>query len=242
MSGARRREDEAQRFARMNRREEALWAAGYARVAGIDEAGRGPLAGPVCVAACILDPARPVLGLNDSKKIAAGKRERLAEELKEAALAYAVRLVAPRYIDAAGINRAIRLAAREALAALAPSADYCLYDYVSWTLPEEAERIVGGDARCNCIAAASILAKVARDRYMREQARLYPEYGFASNVGYGSAAHLEALRRCGPSPIHRLSFLRKILAQPAADARPGREGGSAGEGAGAEAPEGRGER
>ncbi len=210
-------ESPAERFARMNCREEALWQQGYKYVAGVDEVGRGPLAGPVCVAACILDPQQSILGLDDSKKLTAKKRLLLVDEIKRKALAYAVKLVTPHYIDTYGINAAIRLACNEALHALEPQADYALFDYVSWELPMRGEKVVKGDATCNCIAAASILAKVTRDRYMQEQALLYPEYGFDSNAGYGSKAHVEAIRQFGATKIHRISFLQKILLQPPED-------------------------
>ncbi len=201
------------RFIRMNVREEELRTGGYLHIVGVDEVGRGPLAGPVCVAACILDPKRPILGLNDSKKLSLKKRLVLLDEIKEAAITYSVKLIAPHYIDTHGINAAIRLATDEALYSLNPRADYALFDYVSWDLPIEGEKIVQGDAHCNCIAAASILAKVTRDRYMQELDFKYPGYGFSTNVGYGSKAHLDALINQGPCPAHRHSFISKIIAR-----------------------------
>lgn len=206
-------EDLTARFERMNLREVELRGQGYAHIAGIDEVGRGPLAGPVCVAACILHPEQPIYGLNDSKKLSAKQRLELRDEIKAKAVAYSVKLIAPAYIDQNGINAAIQLATLEVLHELQPQADYCLFDYVSWTLPVPGEKLVKGDGHCNCIAAASILAKVTRDRYMQKMAVEYPAYGFASNVGYGSKAHLEALAQYGPSAIHRLSYLTKILAE-----------------------------
>lgn len=207
-----RAEDLAARFERMNLRELELRSQGFTNIAGIDEVGRGPLAGPVCVAACILHPDRPVMGLNDSKKLSPKQRLELRDEIKAKALAFSVKLIAPGFIDQNGINAAIQLATHEALHELRPQADFCLFDYVSWTLPVPGEKIVKGDNHCNCIAAASILAKVTRDRYMQKMDAEYPGYGFATNVGYGSKAHLEALAQQGPSAIHRLSYLSRILA------------------------------
>ncbi len=207
------KESKEERFIRMNAKEEALRLKGYLKVAGIDEVGRGPLAGPVCVAACILNPNQKLLGLNDSKKLSKKTRETLFDEIREKALTYSVKLVSPQYIDRKGINDAILLATKEALNALNPGPDFVLYDYVTWELPSPGEKIIQGDANCNCIAAASILAKVARDKYMAEQHKVFPDYGFNTNVGYGSKPHIEAILRLGPSPIHRLSYLKKILGE-----------------------------
>lgn len=207
------KETTEERFSRMNVKEEALHLEAYLHIAGVDEVGRGPLAGPVCVGACILDPHQPIFGLNDSKKLTKKAREALISEIKKKAIAYAVKLVSPQYIDSEGINAAIQLATLESLYALEPKPDYVLFDYVSWALPSPGEKIIQGDATCNCIAAASVLAKVTRDRFMVEAHEKYPEYGFNTNMGYGSKAHIEAVKRLGPTPMHRMSYLKKILGE-----------------------------
>lgn len=181
-------------------------------VCGIDEAGRGPLAGPVVAAAVILDPARPIAGLNDSKKLSEKARERLAIEIREKALAWSIAEASPAEIDRINILQATFLAMRRALLALpiapahvridgnrAPSLEglgfSCTY-----------ETIVQGDANDASIAAASILAKTARDRWMESVDALYPGYGFAAHKGYGTPEHRAALARLGPCSLHRRSF------------------------------------
>ena len=176
--------------------------------AGIDEAGRGPLAGPVCVAAVILDPARPIAGLDDSKRLSARRREALYESIRESALACRIVLVDHAEIDRINILQATMLGMGRALAALAPAAELALVDGnrlpAGLTCPAHA--IVGGDALVPAISAASILAKVYRDRYMVELDARYPGYGFSGHKGYGVKAHVEALERLGPCPEHRRSF------------------------------------
>ena len=176
-------------------------------VAGVDEAGRGPLAGPVVAAAVILDPASRIEGLGDSKRIPAARREELCLEIRERALSCAVARAGVDVIDAVNILRATMRAMREAVLRLDPSPDEVLVDGNRCpALPYPARAVVRGDSSIAAIGAASILAKVARDREMLEMDRRYPEYGFARHKGYGTRAHREALLRFGPSPIHRASF------------------------------------
>lgn len=177
-------------------------------VAGVDEAGRGPLAGPVAVAAVILDPARPIDGLNDSKKLSERRREALFPLICDHALAWRVEFVEPGEIDALNILQATLTGMRRALQALAPAAGLALIDgnRLPKNLPCPARAIVGGDALEPAIMAASILAKVARDRHMLALHREYPQYGFDGHKGYPSPAHLAALRAHGPCPQHRRSF------------------------------------
>jgi ribonuclease HII len=178
-----------------------------ARVAGIDEAGRGPLAGPVVAAAVILDPARPIAGLRDSKLLSPAKRERIAAEIRARALAWAVAESEVAEIDALNILRATLLAMRRAVDALQVSPLHALVD--GDRCPElrcPARAIIKGDRDVAVIAAASILAKTARDALLLALDREYPQYGFARHKGYGTPEHLAALRRHGPCPAHRQSF------------------------------------
>ncbi len=177
------------------------------RVAGVDEAGRGPLAGPVVAAAVILDPGRPIEGLDDSKRLAPAVRARLAAAIRERALAWALGRAEVDEIDRLNILQATLLAMRRAVEALRPRPDYALVDGDRWPpLPCPGEPVVGGDAREPAIAAASILAKTARDAEMVALDRRFPGYGFAAHKGYATAAHLAALRQLGPCPAHRRSF------------------------------------
>ncbi len=176
------------------------------RIAGLDEAGRGALFGPVVAAAVILNPERRIVGLDDSKKLAATRREELAEKIREHALAWAVAEMDAGRIDAWNILQASRQAMTAALAKLGVSPDYLLLDAVHLDVPIEQKSLIHGDARSVSIAAASILAKTERDRRMNELSELYPGYGLAENKGYGTPDHLEALRRLGPTPLHRHSF------------------------------------
>jgi ribonuclease HII len=176
-------------------------------ICGVDEAGRGPLAGPVVAAAVILDPVRPILGLADSKKLSAGKRERLAVEIRARALAWHVAEATVEEIDALNILQATLLAMQRAVAGLSITPREVLIDgnrCPQLDLPMRA--IVGGDATVAEISAASILAKTVRDAGMRVLNEQYPHYGFARHMGYGTAAHLAALRAHGPCAAHRKSF------------------------------------
>jgi ribonuclease HII len=182
--------------------------AGIERIAGVDEAGRGPIAGPVVVAAVILDPRRPIPGIADSKRLSPKRRARLDAEIRRHALAHAIVVVEAATIDRINILAATLAGMREALAALAPAPMKALID--GDRLPPDppcpAEAIVDGDALVPAIGAASILAKVHRDRLMDECHARGPDYGFDAHRGYPTRAHLEALARLGPCPAHRRSF------------------------------------
>lgn len=192
--------------------EEKAWANGYSSVCGVDEAGRGPVAGPVCAAAVILPAGIVIEGLNDSKKLSEKKREKLFDEITENALAWSVSLVDERVIDEINILQATYEAMRQAIAKLDPAPQILLNDAV--TIPQVAipqVPIIKGDAKSVSIAAASILAKVTRDHMMEEYDKEYPEYGFAKHKGYGTAAHIAALKEFGPTPIHRRTFITKFV-------------------------------
>lgn len=180
-------------------------------ICGVDEAGRGPLAGPVAAGAVILPKGCRILYLNDSKKLSEKRREELFLEIQDKALAWGVGIVGPETIDKINILQATFQAMREAVNGLSIKPDILFNDAV--TIPEIGIRqiaIVKGDAKSISIAAASIMAKVTRDRMMREYDKLYPEYGFARHKGYGTAAHIAALREHGPCPIHRQTFIKNI--------------------------------
>ena len=203
-------EAEAQRLAAMWEREKQLAAAGYCRIAGIDEAGRGPLAGPVVAACVVLPTGLCIPGLNDSKKVAPLKRLVLTETIKNNAVDWAIGVVDHREIDRINILQAAKKAMAAAVAGLSREPDYLLIDALTINLPVPQEGIIRGDSICASIAAASIIAKTYRDSLMELMDELYPEYGFKDHKGYGTPRHLEALRTYGPCPIHRVSFLRKI--------------------------------
>ena len=188
------------------RYEKRAWESGATLVAGVDEVGRGSLFGPVVAAAVILDRGYRVRGLRDSKLLPAERREVLAERIQAHAVAWSVAAVDAARIDQINIYHASRLAMREAVARLTPSADYLLIDALrlDCALPQRA--IIHGDALSASIAAASILAKVERDRMMREWDPIFPEYGLASHKGYCTPRHLAALSEYGPTPLHRQSF------------------------------------
>lgn len=191
--------------------EEELYAGGAKLICGIDEAGRGPLAGPVCAAAVILPRGLEIPGLDDSKKLSEKKREELFEQIKEKALCYGIAFADVEEIEELNILGATFLAMNRAFEKLSLKPDIALVDgNRDPGLGLDTRLIVKGDSRCADIAAASILAKVTRDRYMLEMDRLYPQYHFEKHKGYGTKLHYEALREFGPSPIHRPSFLRKM--------------------------------
>jgi ribonuclease HII len=179
---------------------------GWQRIAGLDEAGRGSLFGPVVAAAVMLNPKRRIVGLDDSKKLSADRRAELAERIHAHALAWATAEIAASRIDAWNIYQASRQAMVAAVSQFQPLPDYLLLDAIEIDLPIEQKALIHGDARSVSIAAASILAKVERDRRMEQFDQLYPQYGLAQNKGYGTPDHLEALRRHGPSPLHRFSY------------------------------------
>lgn len=183
-------------------------------ICGIDEAGRGPLAGPVAAGAVILPAEHELLYVNDSKKLSPAKRAALFDQIREDAIAWNVGLVGPARIDEINILQATYEAMRQAVAGLQVQPDALVIDAVhipGLDLPQAS--VIKGDARCYSVAAASILAKVTRDRLMEEYDAQYPEYGFAAHKGYGTAAHIAALRKYGPCPIHRRSFIHSFVSE-----------------------------
>ena len=198
---------EGQRLRVMLRHETVLWTAGLTRIAGVDEAGMSPLAGPVAAAAVILAPGTRIPEVDDSKRLDAETRERLAPIIRQRAVAWAVAFAEVEEIDRVNIYWAGLAAMRRAIATLVPAAEHLLIDgrrLPGLTVPQD--RIVGGDAKSLSIAAASILAKTARDRLMIEMDQAFPGYGFASHKGYNAPIHQQALRALGPSPIHRKAW------------------------------------
>lgn len=188
--------------------EAGLQAEGYRRVAGLDEAGRGPLAGPVCAAAVIFEPGTRIAGVNDSKQLTPEQRDDLYEEIRSRALAVGIGLASAEEIDAVNILQATKLACRRALRQLKILPDYLLLDALRLeTVTTPQQSLVKGDSRCFSIAAASIVAKVTRDRLMVRYAAEYPDYGFQMHKGYGTPFHRQALDKLGPSTLHRTSFL-----------------------------------
>ena len=191
--------------------ENSIYDEGFELLCGVDEAGRGPLAGPVCAAAVILPRNFTIEGLNDSKKLTEAKREKLYDVIRENALSYGIAFASVEEIEQLNILRATFLAMNRAIARLSPMPELALIDGNRNTgISCPSRCIVKGDASCADIAAASVLAKVTRDRTMLELAEKYPEYHFEQHKGYGTKLHYEALREFGPSPVHRLSFLRKM--------------------------------
>lgn len=192
--------------------EAAAKAEGFSFICGVDEAGRGPLAGPVCAAAVILPEGAEIPGLNDSKKLSEKKREALFDVVKQTAIAYAIAYADVPEIEEYNILNATFLAMNRAIAALKIPADFALIDgnRVPKAIPIPCQTVVKGDSLSMSIAAASILAKVSRDRLMLEIDQAYPMYGFAGHKGYGTAAHMASIREFGPCEHHRPSFLTKL--------------------------------
>ena len=189
--------------------ENQLHNEGFSVVCGVDEAGRGPLCGPVVAAACILPIGLYIEGLNDSKKLSAKKRKEVFEKIKESALAYCISEASVEEINELNILEADMLAMRRAVEGLQIKADFALIDgNVSRGFPLPTLTVVKGDATSPSIAAASILAKVTRDEMCEQMDKDYPQYGIAKHKGYGTKQHMEALRKFGPSPIHRTKFIR----------------------------------
>lgn len=193
----------------------SVHAEGYTYFCGVDEAGRGPLAGPVYAAAVILSPDKPIEGVGDSKKLSEKKREALFDVICEQAVAYCIASASVEEIEEYNILNATYLAMTRAVEGLSVQPELALIDgnRIPPMLTVPARFVVKGDALSASIGAASILAKVARDRVMREADAQYPAYGFAVHKGYGTAAHTAALKEFGPCPIHRPSFLKKILGE-----------------------------
>ena len=193
--------------------EKAATKKGFKYICGVDEAGRGPLAGPVCAAAVILPVDSEIEGLNDSKKLSEKKREALYDVIKEKALAYCVAYGTLEEIEQFNILEATFLAMNRSIEGLAITADYALVDgnRVPKGIKIPCETVVKGDAKSASIAAASILAKVTRDRLLLEYDKEYPQYNFKKHKGYGTKEHTDLILKYGPSPIHRMSFLKKLL-------------------------------
>jgi ribonuclease HII len=189
-----------------SRYERAARSAGYRAIAGLDEAGRGALFGPVFAAAVVLDPARQIRGLDDSKQLEPERREVLAERIRERAVAWAVGAADAYEIDRVNILEASRLAMERALARLGVVCDYLLLDAIRIASSLPQKPLIGGDGLSFSIAAASILAKTARDQALVRWDAVFPQYGFARNKGYGTRDHIEALERIGPTALHRFSF------------------------------------
>ena len=191
--------------------ENEIYDSGLSPLCGVDEAGRGPLAGPVCAAAVILPRGAVIEGLNDSKKLSEKRREALYDEIVGRAITFGIAFASVEEIEEKNILEATFLAMNRAIEQLSVVPALALIDgnrSKGIVLPSRC--VIGGDGKCADIAAASILAKVTRDRYMLEMAEKYPQYGFERHKGYGTAAHYAAIREFGPSPIHRMSFLRKM--------------------------------
>ena len=194
--------------------EDGCFAEGYSVVCGVDEAGRGPLAGPVCAAAVILPPHIVIPGLNDSKKLTDKRRRELYPVIKEQAIAYGIAFATHEEIDGINILQATYLAMERALGQLTVKPDIALIDgnrAKDFGLP--VKTVVHGDSLSASIAAASVLAKVTRDDLMLKMAEEYPQYGFEIHKGYGTKAHYEALAAYGPSPVHRMTFLKKFYGE-----------------------------
>lgn len=207
MTVSKRQRRQAARLGILLRVERSLWRTGITKIAGVDEVGVGPLAGPVLAAAVILPEGVMLRGVDDSKKVTTALREELAEKIHAAALGVGIGIVEAEEIDRLNIYRAALEAMRRAVMALPVTPEHVLVDarrIPQLSVPQTA--LINGDARSYCIAAASIVAKVARDRIMCELDQRYPEYGFRDHMGYGTAQHLAAIDRHGPSPVHRRSF------------------------------------
>ena len=191
--------------------ENEIYDSGVSLICGVDEAGRGPLAGPVCAAAVILPRNIEIVGLNDSKKLSEKSREKLYDEICEKAMSFGIAFASVEEIEEFNILNAAMLAMNRAIAQLEPQPELALIDGNRSSAIEINSRcVIKGDAKCADIAAASLLAKVTRDRYMLEMAEKYPEYHFERHKGYGTKLHYEALREYGPCEIHRPGFLRKM--------------------------------
>ena len=178
-------------------------------IAGVDEAGRGPLAGPVVAACCMLPLDRMIDGINDSKKLSEAKRERLYGEITSSGV-YKISIIPHDVIDEINILRATKRAMTECIESMSVKPELVLIDAVQLNVSVPVKSIIKGDAQSYNIAAASVLAKVTRDRIMREYDLIYPQYGFAKNKGYGTAEHIAALKKFGPCPIHRKTFIKNF--------------------------------
>jgi ribonuclease HII len=195
-----------EKFSEMSTYERKYRAQGFHFIAGVDEVGRGPLAGPVTAAAVILPEDFYLEGINDSKKLSEKKREEYNEIIKKEAIAIGISMIPASMIDEINIYEATKKAMKEAISTLTPGPDFVLIDAMKLELPYASESIIKGDAKSISIAAASIVAKVARDHWMKDLAKTYPQYGFEQNMGYGTKEHIQAIHKYGISPYHRKSF------------------------------------
>ena len=207
------KEKEEARLLLLKEKENELRKKGFQYICGIDEAGRGPLAGPVVVASVIMPADSMIEGVNDSKKVSEKKREKIYEQILEEAISYGVAIIGQDEIDEINILNATKKGLTVSLQELTQKPDLVLVDALNGidTMGIPYESIIKGDAKCYSIAAASILAKVTRDRIMREWDKIYPEYGFEKHKGYGTAAHITAIKENGLCPIHRRSFTKNFI-------------------------------
>ena len=207
------KEKEEQRLINLKQYEKELRDKGYKYICGIDEAGRGPLAGPVVVASVIMPEDSMIEGVNDSKKVSEKKREKLYDLILEEAISYGVGIIGQDEIDEINILNATKKGLTTSLKELTVKPDLIIVDALTHidTLGIPYESIIKGDAKCYSISAASIIAKVTRDRIMREWDKVYPQYGFAQHKGYGTAAHINTLKEYGPCPLHRKSFIKNFV-------------------------------
>jgi ribonuclease HII len=207
------KEKELERLTNLKQMENDLHSKGFKYICGIDEAGRGPLAGPVVVASVIMPADSMIEGVNDSKKVSEKRREELYEIITKEAISYGVAIIDHNVIDEINILNATKKGLTDSLKELKVKPDLILVDALNKidTLGIPYDSIIKGDAKCYSISAASIIAKVTRDRIMRQWDEVYPEYGFAGHKGYGTAKHISAIREYGLCPIHRRSFTQKIL-------------------------------
>lgn len=209
------KEKELERLTKLKEIEAKLYSKGMNYICGIDEAGRGPLAGPVVVASVIMPKDSMIEGVNDSKKISESKREKLYEKIIEEAISYGVGIIDQKEIDEINILNATKKGLTTSLKELSVKPDIILVDALTGidTLQIPYQSIIKGDAKAYSISAASIIAKVTRDRIMREWDKIYPQYGFAKHKGYGTATHISAIKEYGICPIHRLSFVKNFINQ-----------------------------
>ena len=207
------KEKEEERLINLKQIEKSFHEKGIKYIAGIDEAGRGPLAGPVVVASVIMPEDSMIEGVNDSKKVSEKKRENLYDIILEEAISYGIGIIYQDEIDEINILQATKKGLTEAVGQMKIKPDLIMVDALTGidTLGIPYQSIIKGDAKCYSISAASIIAKVTRDRIMREWDTIYPEYGFASHKGYGTAKHIAALKEYGPCPIHRRSFIKHFV-------------------------------
>ena len=207
------KEKEEVRLIELKKIDKEFFDKGVKYIAGIDEAGRGPLAGPVVVASVILPQDSMIEGINDSKKVSEAKREKLYDLIINEAISYGIGIIYQDEIDEINILQATKKGLTEAIKQMEIKPNIIMVDALSGidTLGIPYKSIIKGDAKCYSVAAASIVAKVTRDRIMREWDKIYPEYGFASHKGYGTAKHIAAIKEFGPCPIHRRSFITKFI-------------------------------